>query len=89
MVGEDSKSDEAPAERVTVESRDDGASDARLCSSMFRASRMRRTHKGAAPVPNQAAFDFSSSRMMRRSVSSNRGAFQSRYSRSAALMRVW
>jgi len=40
------------------------------------------------PSLNQAALDFSSSRMMRRRVSSNLGAFPSRYSRRAALMRV-
>src|ERR1039457_501024 len=38
--------------------------------------------------PIQAALDLSSSRMMRRSASSNLGAFPSRYSRSAALIRV-
>ncbi len=37
---------------------------------------------------HQAALDLSSSRMMRRSVSSNRGALPSRYSRSAALISV-
>jgi hypothetical protein len=37
----------------------------------------------------QAAFGFSSSRIIRRSVSSIFGALPSRYSRRAALMRVW
>jgi hypothetical protein len=37
---------------------------------------------------NQAALDFSSSRMMRRSVSSNLGDLPSKYSRSAALINV-
>ena len=37
---------------------------------------------------NQAALDFNSSLMMRRSASSNLGDFLSRYSRSAALISV-
>lgn len=42
-----------------------------------------------AVIANQAALEFSSSRMMRRSVSSSFGAFPFRYSRRAALMSVW
>ncbi|MGJ5818872.1 permease prefix domain 1-containing protein [Paludibaculum fermentans] len=44
-----------------------------------------RATKGPGP---QAALDFSSSLMMRRRVSSNRGALPSMYSRKAALIRV-
>ena len=40
------------------------------------------------PQRNQVTIGFSSSRMMRRSVSSNLGDFPSTYSRSAALINV-
>jgi len=46
------------------------------------------TALSAGTVAAQTALDFSSSRIMRRSVSSNRGAFPSRYSRSAPLIKV-
>lgn len=39
-------------------------------------------------LEDQAAFDFNSSRMIRRKVSSNLGALPSMYSRNAALINV-
>jgi hypothetical protein len=72
-------------------SREKGASlDGEKCGGLLPVRNQPRNRAAAnLPRPERlGALDFSSSRMMRRNVSSNLGAFPVRYSRSAALINV-